>query len=105
MKRQGGSRGQIPPDRNQLSIDWEASAKESKPAEGEPTIVAPTSAKDTVAPGSVPRRTRRRHTDIVARLPVPKPLPASVAAGHFGHDEDGKVIRPAADEIRAITES
>jgi hypothetical protein len=28
-----------------------------------------------------------------------------VAAGHFGHDDDGKAIRPEADEIRAITES
>jgi hypothetical protein len=36
---------------------------------------------------------------------VPRPLPGSVAAGHFGHDEDGRAIRPEADEIRAITES
>jgi hypothetical protein len=42
---------------------------------------------------------------VIARLPVPRPLPASVAAGRFGHDDDGKAIRPEADEIRAITES
>jgi hypothetical protein len=45
-----------------------------------------------------PRDGRR----IVARLPVPKPLPHSVAAGHFGHDENGPV-NPSADEVREIT--
>jgi hypothetical protein len=37
-------------------------------------------------------------------LPVPKPLSSSVAAGIFGRDENGKPIRPDADEVRAITE-
>jgi hypothetical protein len=59
------------------------------------------------APGKPPkaRAPRKRHTDVVARLPVPRPLPGSVAAGHFGHGEDGKPIRPEADEIRSITEN
>ncbi len=47
-----------------------------------------------------PARTR-----VVARLPVPKPLPPAVAAGHFGHDEEGRPIRPSADEVREITEA
>ncbi len=46
-----------------------------------------------------PARTR-----VVARLPVPKPLPQAVAAGHFGHDENGP-IRPSPDEVREITEA
>ncbi len=37
-------------------------------------------------------------------LPVPTPLRSSVNAGIFGHDENGKPIRPSADEVRAITE-
>ncbi len=41
---------------------------------------------------------------ITSRIPVPRPLPAAVAAGRFGQDEDGHPIRPAADEVRAITE-
>jgi hypothetical protein len=53
------------------------------------------------APASVPRN-RKPHR-IVARLPVPRPLPASVAAGNFGQDDEGPV-RPQADEVRAITE-
>lgn len=36
-------------------------------------------------------------------LPVPKPLSSSIAAGIFGRDENGKPIRPDADEVRAIT--
>jgi hypothetical protein len=41
---------------------------------------------------------------IVARLPVPKPLPSAVTAGNFGRDENGKPIRPGAHEVREITE-
>jgi len=39
---------------------------------------------------------------VSARFPVPKPLAAAVAAGHFGRDENG-VVRPSAAEVRAIT--
>ena len=38
-----------------------------------------------------------------ASLPVPKPLPEAIAAGHFG-EEDGKSLKPTAGEVRAITE-
>lgn len=37
-------------------------------------------------------------------LPVPRPLRASVTAGVFGRDENGRSISPGADEVRAITE-
>lgn len=37
-------------------------------------------------------------------LPVPKPLRSSVKAGAFGEDERGRLIRPSAAEVRAITE-
>jgi hypothetical protein len=48
----------------------------------------------------LPDLTTRR---IIARLPVPKPLPAAVLASHFGTDERGKPINPSADEVYAIT--
>jgi hypothetical protein len=37
-------------------------------------------------------------------LPVPKPLASAVKAGHFGHEENRKSVRPGPDEVRAITE-
>ncbi|HVS70816.1 MAG TPA: hypothetical protein VHQ47_06150 [Phycisphaerae bacterium] len=42
---------------------------------------------------------------VIARLPVPRPLPASVKAAVFGRHEDGSAIRPEPDEVREITES
>jgi hypothetical protein len=39
---------------------------------------------------------------VSARFPVPKPLSAAVAAGHFGEDDNG-VVRPTAEEVRSIT--
>jgi hypothetical protein len=40
---------------------------------------------------------------VSAHLPVPRPLNTAIAAGHFGRDESGVVIRPTAREVRAIT--
>ena len=51
-------------------------------------------------PRQLPDLTTKR---IIARLPIPKPLPAAVTAGHFGTDERGKPINPSADEVYAIT--
>lgn len=51
----------------------------------------------------VERATHRRR--ISSRIPVPRPLPEAVTAGHFGHDAAGKPIRPSADEVRNITET
>jgi integrase/recombinase XerD len=56
----------------------------------------------TSAPAIAPRH-RKPHR-IVARLPVPRPLLASIAAGHFGQEDDGKPVRPGVEEVRAITE-
>jgi hypothetical protein len=47
---------------------------------------------------------RTKPHNIIARLPVPKPLPSAVAAGQFGQDEEGKPIRPGRHEVREITE-
>ena len=52
-----------------------------------------------------PSRRRGPRLNITARFPVPRPLPASVAAGRFGYDEEHRPIRPAPDEVRAITEN
>jgi hypothetical protein len=75
---------------------------------GKPGAEMPTPAKtvnDTPAalPGSKPAR-ERPHRRIAARLPVPRPLPSAIAAGHFGQDEGGRPIRPGAHEVREITE-
>jgi hypothetical protein len=39
-----------------------------------------------------------------SQLPVPRPLPAAIKAGHFGTDDAGKPINPAPNEVRAIIE-
>lgn len=70
-----------------------AEAKASPAAEAEPT---PDTARK--------HRTRRQTLHAIARLPVPRPLPAAIAQGRFGFDEQGRPIRPGADEIRAISE-
>jgi hypothetical protein len=41
---------------------------------------------------------------VVAQLPVPRPLPSAIAAGHFGQEDNGKPVRPGAHEVREITE-
>ena len=50
----------------------------------------------------VTRQDERRR--IIARLPVPRPLPSAVAAGRFGQEDDGRPVRPGPNEVRAITE-
>jgi hypothetical protein len=112
MKRQwsrGGAEDEI---RGQLSIVWNESESkaDAAPSPGRGERVDIQSA--TVAPAAVAgkgasarKRPLSRHAGVVARFPVPRPLPAAVAAGRFGQDEDGNVIRPAADEVRAITEN
>jgi hypothetical protein len=41
---------------------------------------------------------------VIARLPVPKPLPYAVTSGQFGHDDRGRPIRPGNHEVREITQ-
>jgi hypothetical protein len=50
-------------------------------------------------PSSTHVTRRTRHC-----VPVPSPLQKAVQAGHFGHEDDGKPVRPGPGEIRAITE-
>jgi hypothetical protein len=49
-------------------------------------------------------RRKPRRSVPSSRLPVPRPLESAVSAGLFGEDENGKPIRPKADEVRGITE-
>ena len=49
-------------------------------------------------------RPRIKARRVIARLPVPRPLPHAVAAGVFGQDENGPV-HPSADEVREITQN
>ena len=50
-----------------------------------------------------PRRRVQPRTRSV--LPVPTPLSGAVEAGHFGHDETGRPIKPTRQEVREITAS
>jgi hypothetical protein len=72
------------------------------PAKAVTITPEPKPASKELFPCSSSRRERPRR--IPARLPVPKPLPAAVASGHFGQEEDGKPVRPGVSEVRAITE-
>jgi hypothetical protein len=113
MKRRWGKDTQTGADPKQLALEWSAS-NHTPPATVDPT---PTRAVVTAEEPGIPggsgiasaratgRAARRPVKGIVARLPVPRPLPASIAAGRFGHDEDGAPIRPGADEVLAITDN
>jgi hypothetical protein len=79
----------------EVAIQRKTPSPSHSPAPREPRAHADTSTKPQA------RRNSRR---IVARLPVPRPLPSAVAAGHFGREENGKPTRPGAHEVRAITE-
>lgn len=76
---------------------------------GPSTVTAPAQARaaleataDRLFAERVSRKDERRR--IVARLPVPRPLPSAVAAGRFGQEEDGRNVGPGPNEVRAITE-
>jgi hypothetical protein len=71
-------------------------------AEDQPETIAPTPPKQAEVVPKPCRSRRPRH--IVARLPVPRPLPAAIAACRFGQEENGKPVRPSSQEVRAITE-
>lgn len=61
---------------------------------------APAQTQDSGMPA--PKRRERR---VVRTLPVRKPLPGAIAAGHFGRDDNGKPVNPPAAEVRTITEN
>jgi len=62
----------------------------------------PVQASNVRAPEPAPKTKISRKSPAV--LPVPKPLPEAITAGHFGH-EDGKPVRPTSTEVRIITEN
>lgn len=62
--------------------------------------------------GRVRKRARPRRSveddayiDADDGVPVPRPLPAAVAAGKFGYDEHGRPVDPGPDEVWAISEA
>jgi hypothetical protein len=61
------------------------------------------STEPSMAVSAPPRAKRRSHPGSFC-LPVPRPLPEAIKAGHFGLDDTGKPITPTPDEVRAITE-
>lgn len=69
------------------------------------TLPAPAETPEHSTPVVKPKR--RQHAGprrVTARLPVPRPLPSAIAAGHFGQKENGKPVHPGAHEVREITE-
>jgi hypothetical protein len=83
MKRRDGD------DPHQFTIDWTHRTVSTNPTPPQPL------------PSDRAVKAGRR---VIARMPVPKPLPHAVAAGNFGQDERGP-IRPSAAEVREITET
>jgi len=77
-----------------------ASERKTPPPSVSPAPKEPRAHADTSTKPQARRNSRR----IVARLPVPRPLPSAIAAGHFGQEENGKPVRPGVHEVRAITE-
>jgi hypothetical protein len=80
-----------------VAVVAESSPKAAPPAPvttGEKSVPA-------VKPKPVQRPGPRR---VTACLPVPRPLPSAIAAGHFGQEENGRPVRPGAREVREITE-
>ncbi|QOV92095.1 hypothetical protein [Humisphaera borealis] len=63
----------------------------------------PSASSATTPVESESRTSGRRSKRPCARLPVPKPLPAAIGAGHFGYEFDGRPVRPSLDEVREIT--
>jgi hypothetical protein len=83
---------------------WHAGIEVSSRAPA-PAIISPPPIQEPQMLPAPARITRPRNTSrIVARLPVPRPLPSAVAAGRFGQEENGKPVRPGAREVREITE-
>jgi hypothetical protein len=105
MKRRWHAPGKSDP--NQLRIDWNVAKDETPLPELEVTAEEPakTQPKGPKARQRVTRSTGLAGNRVIARFPVPRPLPIAVSAGRFGRDEQGKPIRPASDEVRAITEN
>jgi hypothetical protein len=73
-------------------------------AEKPAAALPPPAVEPTPTKSPAQARSPRNYARVIARLPVPKPLPSAVAAGHFGHDEGGRPIKPEPMEVRVITE-
>lgn len=88
----------------QMTFDWSAATahpvvKESKPK----TETQRPSPTETERRTVIPKKSRSGKRKSPAVLPVPKPLDEAIGKGNFGEGEHGP-IRPAAVEVRAITE-
>jgi hypothetical protein len=66
-------------------------------------VLPPATAEDSTMPLLPAPRESRFSDRVIARLPVPRPLPEAVAAGDFGSGENGRAINPSPAEVREIT--
>ena len=73
------------------------------PSPPQQECIQPPAAEPSPSPQNHPAATNNSRRRIIARLPVPRPLPEAVRAGRFGIDERGKPIFPGPDEVHAIT--
>ncbi len=93
-----------PGDPNQLTFKWAVRTAENRKPEPPATSIASTA---STARDRSPHEELRlpRRTWVSSRMPVPSPLSEAAAAGDFGLDESGKLIRPSREEVREITET
>jgi hypothetical protein len=52
-----------------------------------------------------PAEIKPTRSRLSTKLPVPRPLHTSVAAGVFGYEENGRPVNPSPDEVREITDA
>ena len=68
-----------------------------------PMLQPEETAEEPPVQSQVDRLARTELRRAVARFPVPTPLASAVAAGRFGHEENGRPVRPGPHEVREIT--
>jgi hypothetical protein len=108
MAHSSGRRQTGSGDANQLHIEWNGGNANDSAVAGDPTTEEEPIASDATAPAILPPQLKMRPSiqrRALAVLPIPRPLPSAIAAGHFGQEEDGRPVRPGAAEVRAITEN
>ena len=92
-----------PPHRQPVSVVVEPA---ELPDAGAPALSALIAEDSTVPMLPAPRESVVNETiGVIARLPVPRPLPEAVATGDFGRGDDGRPINPSPAEVREITVS
>jgi hypothetical protein len=84
---------------------WHAGVEVVSESASADTTTTPAATEEASSAPVKAKPQRRPHAErISTRLPVPRPLPSAIAAGHFGQEENGRPVRPGANEVRVITQ-